>query len=385
MLPLLHLAWLCLTEQPVKMLYLAGTLAVVVAGWLVLSAFSSPSLLSNSSAIKSELVIVNARAINIPFPVRYIPRIRQIPGVDNMRWSTVAAFFCADGSGTTVTVTGWDGDHDDYLREKGASETDLETWHATENGVLVGPATAKQCGLTKGLTVSPDNIFGNGELPLQVVAVLPERGGANDTGVNAHYDYINRFLDGNIGTSWRNAVADAVVTVKNPSRLNQVAQTIEQEFQSSDPPLEAIALEDTASLLGRFGQVQALLLLIMGALALCTLLVFVGITAHLVAQRRASMAVLQTLGFNGQMQFFALLLELTGVVIAGTMLGIAGGHGLLLLLTPWATDTLFSGALHPADGAILVLPPALLLLLGITLIWPYLRISRLKPIDHLRF
>jgi len=381
MLPLLHLAWFRLTEQPVKMLYLAGTLAAVVAGWLVLSAFSSPSLLSNSSAIKSELVIVNARAINIPFPAHYIPRIRKIPGVDNMRWSTVAAFFCADGSGTTVTATGWDGDHDDYLREKGASETDLETWHATENGVLVGPATAKQCGLTKGLTVSPDNIFGNGELPLQVVAVLPERGGANDTGVNAHYDYINRFLDGNIGASWRNAVADAVVTVKNPSRLNQVAQTIEQEFQSSAPPLEAIVLEDTTSLLGRFGQVQALLLFIMGALALCALLVFTAMTAHLVAQRRASMAILQTLGFSGRIQFFGLMLEVACVLMIGATLGVSVGYGVLSALTPWAAKTLFSAALSPVEGAILALLPALLLLLLSTLIWPAVQIKKLRPID----
>jgi len=173
----LHLTWIRLTEQPVKMLYLAFTLAAVILAWMVLSAFASPSLLSNSNAIKSELMIGNGRAQNTTFPLRYIPRLQQIPGMGNMHWLTMAAFFCADGSGTTVTVSGWGGHYDDKLREKGVGEADLATWHATENGVLVGQDISRQCGLTQGTIISPVNIFGNGELPLYVVAVLPEQEG----------------------------------------------------------------------------------------------------------------------------------------------------------------------------------------------------------------
>jgi len=366
------------------MLYLALTLATGVLAWIVLSVFASPSLLSNSKAIKPELVLANGRAKHVPFPVRYIPRIQQIPEVDKLHWHSLAAFFCADGSGTTVGVTGWGGDIEDELRQQGASVTDLATWHHTENGILVGSKISRQCGLTQGSTISPDNIFGRGELPLYVVAVLPDLGGRNNS-VHAHYGYINRFMEGHLGTPMRDMVMRVIVNITDPSKLTQTAQVIEQEFQSSDPPLEVTVAGDASSLLGRFGQVQALLVLIMGAMALCVLLVFVAISAHLVAQRRASMAVLQTLGFNVRIQFFALMLELTCVVTLGAILGIAAGHGALALLTPWAVETLFSAALRPADGAILVLLPALLLLLGITLIWPYLRISSLKPIDHLKF
>jgi len=297
-----------------------------------------------------------------------------------MYWFTAAAFFCADGSGTTVTVYGWGGDHDDYLREKGASDTDLATWHATENGVLVGSEISKQCGLIPGITISPDNIFGTGELPLHVVAVLPDKQGKSHR-VDAHYDYVNRFMDGPLGASERDTAFRAIVTVKDPSRLDQVAQAIEQEFQSSDPPLEATVLGDTNFMLGRYGQVQALLLFIVGALALCVLLAFAAITAHLIAQRRASMAILQTLGFNSRIQFFALSLELTGVLMLGTMLGIAAGQGVLTLLKLWATDTPFTSGLRLIDGAILVLLPALLLLLASTLIWPAVQIEKLRPID----
>jgi len=381
---LFHLTRIRLTEQPAKLLYLAITLAAVILAWIVLSAFASPSLLSGSKVIKSEIVIGNARAQNTPFPVRDIPRIQKIPGVGDMRWSSAAAFFCADGSETTVTVTGWDGVIDDELRKEGASETDLATWHATENGVLVGSKISSQCGLNQGITITPENIFGRGELPLYVVAVLPEQENSRNHRVHAHYSYINRFMEGNLGSRERDMVMRAIVTVTDPAQLEKVARAIEQEFQSSDPPLEAMVLGNVNSLLGRFGQVQALLLLIMGALVLCVLLAFIAITAHLIAQRRANMAVLQTLGFSRRIQFFGLMLEITCVLIVGTLIGIAAGHGTLALLTPWATNTMHIGLPRPIDGAILILLPALLLLLIFTLTWPALQIAKLKPIDYLR-
>jgi len=382
MTSLLHLTWFRLTEKPAKMLYLAITLATAILAWVVLSVFAAPTLLSNSKVIEARLVVANGRVQNTRFPLHYIPRIQKIRGTDDMHWFTMAAFFCGNDSGTTVTVYGWDGHYDDELRKKGASEADIAMWRAAENSALVGPSTAIQCGLPSGVTVSPDNIYGDGELPLHVVAVLPERGGRYDLGVNAHYDYVNRFMGGKLGTPSRDTVAVAIVNVKDPSKLDQIAQAIEQEFQFSDPPLKVRVASEAHSLLSRFGQVQALLLLIMGALALCVLLVFVAITAHLIAQRRASMAMLQTLGFNGRIQFFGLALELAGVIILGAALGIAAGYGALVLLTPWAVDTLFTPALRPVDGTILVILPALLLLLIFTLIWPAMQMAKLKPVDY---
>jgi len=380
---LAYLTWSRLAEQPAKMLYLLFTLAAVVLAWIVLSAFASPSLLSNSRVVESRVVISNARTQHTEFPLRYIPRIQQIPEVEDMYWFTATAFFCADGSKTTVTVVGWDGDIDDELRKQGASAADLVTWHDTENGVLVGSEISKQCGLAQGITISPDNIFGRGDIPLHVVAVLPEREGRN-TQVHAHYRYINRLMDGNLGRGVHDMVFRAIVTATDPSRLDQLSEMIEQEFQSSDPPLEATVLGDANSLLGRFGQVQALLLFIMGALALCVLLAFVAMTAHLFARRRASMAILQTLGFSGRLQLFGLLLELCCVVIPGMALGIAAGYETLVLLTPWAAKTLFTGPLRPVDGAIAVLFPALLLLTA-ALAWPAMQIKKLRPVDYQHF
>jgi len=223
-------------------------------------------------------------------------------------------------------------------------------------------------------TVSP-RVNGK-EMPLHVIAILPED---FDETVDAHYEYVNRFQP----KQYQDTIISTTVLVRNPAIVNQVANAIEREFESSDPPLE-VEVHIETSILGRFGQIQWLLLLVTGAMALCVFLVFCAVLMHLTGQRRASMAVLQTMGFTALTQFFALLLEVASIITLGTLLGIAAGAGVLSILNPWAASTLLGSNLRPVDGTIAVLIPAGLLLLAISLAWPAMQIAKLKPIDYLR-
>jgi len=268
------------------------------------------------------------------------------------------------------------GDVDQSLLSQGISETDLAAWHATENGVLVGADIAKRCGLLPGTTVSPRLLSGN-DIPLQVIAMFPERDGRADDRVYVHYDYANRFMS----EDEQGKIFFAVATVYDLTLIDQIATTIERTFHTLDPPLEVNVISET-SILGRFGQVQSLLLLVTGAMALCVVLVFCSVLAHLTAQRRASMAMLQTLGFPARLQFAALLLESGVTMLLGTVIGIAAGYGVLALLTPWISEILLSSALQPVKGAILVLFPATVLLLVISLAWPAVQMVRLRPVDY---
>jgi len=361
------------------MLYLAVTLAAGVLAWIVLSAFSSPRLLSQSgSTLNAHLAINNARLPSAGFPVRYTSRIQQIAGVESMDWYATTAYRCDNATGKHLLIVGWGGDVAFFFRKMGVGETDIEAWQNTENGVLVGSGAASRCGLNPpGVTVSP---YINGhEMPLHVIAILPETNGRFNEFIYAHYNYINRFQKKND----QDIVRSANVKVSNPAVLDKIGTAIEREFESADPPLQAEARVET-SILGRFGQVQGLLLLITGAMALCVCLVFCAVLIHLTGQRRASMAVLQTLGFTGRTQFLALLLEITGIISLGAILGIATGYAVLTVLAPWASNTLGGSFLQPVDGTVLILIPAGLLLLVITLSWPAMQIAKLKPIDYLR-
>jgi len=96
---LLHLSWMRLREQPTKMLYLAITLAAGVLTWLVLSAFASPRLLSEAgSAVNARLSIYNGRVKFSRYPLRYIPRIQQIPGVDGITWLNIVSYPCENAT-----------------------------------------------------------------------------------------------------------------------------------------------------------------------------------------------------------------------------------------------------------------------------------------------
>jgi len=173
-----RLVWIRLAEQSKKGLYLLTTLAVGVLAWVVVSAFASPRLLAGAgSTTGSMLQIVNAQAVAAAFPLRYIPRIRQIPGINTLVWLRGGPWFYCSGTKDIISPTGYGGDVDHSLREQGISETDLTAWHATENGVLVGADIAKRCDLTPGTTISPRNLIGEGDIPLQIIAMFPEREG----------------------------------------------------------------------------------------------------------------------------------------------------------------------------------------------------------------
>jgi len=120
----------------------------------------------------------------------------------------------------------------------------------------------------------------------------------------------------------------------------------------------------------------------MAAMAACTLLVFLTVLAHQIAQRRAGMAVLQTIGFSRGVQFGALVLELLLITGVGTMAGLLAGRAVMVLINPLLFR--LTGLLRTPDWALWGLFPALFLLLALSLIWPALQISKLRPIDHLR-
>jgi len=269
------------------MLYLAVTLAAGVMAWIVLSAFSSPRLLSQSgSTLNAHLAINNARLPSAGFPVRYTSRIQQIAGVESMNWYATTSYRCDNATKKYSLIVGWGGDVAFFFRGMGIGETDIEAWKNTENAVLVGSGAARRCGLNPpGVTVSP---YVNGhEMPLHVIAILPEINGIFNEFIYAHYDYINRFQE----EKYQDIVRSANARVNNPAMLDEIGTAIEREFESSDPPLLTETNVET-SILGRFGQVQGLLLLITGAMALCVFLVFCAVLINLIGQRRSSMAVL---------------------------------------------------------------------------------------------
>jgi|GEM_PF-948719 len=375
-----HLAWIRTSEQPMRLLYLVATLAVATLAWIVLSAFSAPFLASRvGNAISAELTVANARIQTSTFPLRHALRMENMPGVAAVSYFNLASLPCGEGRGT-LSINAYGGSGvDAWLRGRGTSPQLLDSWRSTGNGLLVGAETAQRCGLVPGMSLSPTDYLSGVEIPITIIAILPDAGGGmGDRIAYGHYDYFNRLLPEEL----RDQVMRARVVGDDPATLPALAQMIDEAFSSSDPPLQANTSSSADSALGRFGQVQSLLGLIMAAMGACAVLVFVTVLAHLLAQRRPSMAVLQTLGFSRRIQFGALLIEMSAVIAVGALTGVAAGQALLAVLNPRVSWLL--GQLRTPDWALLWLPPALLVLAIIALAWPSMQIRGLRPIDHLR-
>jgi len=381
---MLYLALMWLQERPVRAFGLVITLGVAVLAWVVLSALASPFLASKAGeALDVSLGIRNARVLGEGFPLRYAQRIEQMPDVAEVRYLRMAAFLCADNR-TTVSVNAFGGSGTTTeVRRKGASAADIETWQATRNGLMVDHELAQQCGFTRGMNISPrEFLSGGGEMPFEIIAILPKApdadGAFSGKLAYAHYDYVNEMNP----EQKRDQLFFMTARSTDSTRLPQLAAAIEREFADADPPLEASTSSGSSSALGRYGQVQALLGLVMLAMVACALLVFLTVLAHLTSQRRAGMATLQTIGFGRSVQFGGLILELAGIILVGTVVGLLAGRAALAAITPqlfWMT-----GELRTPDWALWSLAPALLALIILTLAWPALQVSKLKPIDHLR-
>jgi len=377
---LTHLALIRLTEHPVRTTMLVVTIGVAVLAWVVLSAFASPFLASRAGEkLDTFLGVVNGRVNGDPMPVRYARQIEQIPGVAEVGYTALAAFVCADGR-TVVTVNALGGSKttSDVRYFGGAvSDADLAVWNTTRNGLLVSADLAHQCELKPGMTISPQDLLSHMEIPLHIVALMPENPEYGSVAFG-HYDYVNQMQPED---DTRDQTQLIRVSGDDPTRLPQLAQTIEHAFASSDPPVDANVTSEP-SLIGRYGQVQDLLGVVMGAMAACAALVVLTVLAHQIAQRRSSMAALQTIGFDRGLQFGGLTVELILILGAGTALGLLAGQAALAAITPqvfW-----FTGHLRTPAWALWSLAPALIVLAVLALAWPAVQVSRLKPVDHLR-
>jgi len=229
------------------------------------------------------------------------------------------------------------------------------------------------------MSLQPAELLSGIVMPVTIIDVLPlTQAQLGNRIAYAHYDYINRLLP----VAQQNRVMRGTVTARDAATIESLADAINHKFASRDPPLLAEPSTAVQSALGRFGQVQDLLGIVMLAMAACALLVFVTVLAHLVALRRASMAGLLALGFGRRLQFAALSAELGTQLVLGVLLGLLGSIAVMSAVNPQVEWLV--GQLRVPDWALLWLPAGLGLLAVAALALPAYRIARLRPVDHLQ-
>lgn len=364
--------WLANSGHWARLVYLVMTVAAMIAGWLVLAALASPFLqIGQSAEVDDSLRVVNARNKNTPLPLKYADRIAAVAGVAAVRYVDLQMLLCGDST-VTVSAVGGPKDAAAYKRS-GHDAASVARWQADPIGILASRSAAKLCGWQVGQGIEPLDVKGQ-PLPFHVSGVAAMED--DDPGVLAHYDYVNRQHSLVAGTGF---VLSYSVEAKAPQDNQSVAARIDAEFAHDDPPVTAYpdtAREDARS---RFGKVQYLVALVMGALFLSCVLVLASVMAFAAEERRSQLGVLCVLGFSRPVLASSFVLEVLGIILSGALAGIALGELALHYLPVWLQGSFLR--VMPAPWAYQLLPLWLGVLALITLLRPCLVALHAQPLD----
>lgn len=370
------LAWLRLRESLGRHAYLVASLAVGVAGFWILGALASP-FVARTALADASITVSSAREGGL-VPVRYAAQVSRIPGVETVNHMNVLAVVCKPPAGI-ATLNGWGGD-DPARRLRGirASQADIDAWLDSPHAVLAGAELAERCGWSRGMAIEPAGLQGQA-VPITIAGIFhSDEGGFGEQVAIAHYGHVDRLLP----DAERDQARIIQVSGQDPLALAELAADIEALLQHGDPPVQAHVASGGDSLLGSFGNVSALLRAVVASLGLCVLLVFTSIAAHLAAQRRSSMAMLQALGFGRNLQLAAIVLELSAVAAMGAALGTLLGLSLL-----GAISARTSHVLGRLDAPLQDTPwlfACLLSLVALASLAPAFTVRSLRPVDLVR-
>ncbi|MEN1960621.1 FtsX-like permease family protein [Luteimonas sp. MJ246] len=370
------LTWLRLRESLGRHAYLVATLVVGVAGFWILGALASP-FVARTALADASITVSSAREGGL-VPVRYAAEVSRMPAVENVNHMNVLAVVCKPPAGI-ATLNGWGGDDPERrLRSIRASQEDIDAWLDSPHAVLAGAELAERCGWSRGMTIEPAGLRGQA-VPVTIAGIFhSDEGGFGEQIAIAHYAHVDRLLP----DAERDQARIIQVSGQDPLALAELAADIEALLQHGDPPVQAHVADGGDSVLGSFGNVSALLRAVVASLGLCVLLVFTSIAAHLAAQRRSSMAMLQALGFDRNLQLAAIVFELSAVAATGAALGTLLGLSLLEAISARTSHVL--GRLDAPLQDTPWLVACLLALVALASLAPAFTVRRLRPVDLVR-
>ncbi len=360
------------------------TLLSVMTAFLLFGLLQAVNVLFSAGAdfVGATRLVTQARvSFTQPLPMRLLPQIEAVPGVDKVMWqqwfgavwqeNTQLIFFAADPARLRNV-------YPEYVMPD-------QLWTAfeeTRTGMIVGRNLANQYGWKIGEKVPiASNIFpqknGSKAWTFDLVGIYDGKDEEWQRNTNvgwinyAYFDEANQFGSGFAGTY--------TLKLSDPDQAQQVAQAIDARFENS--PDETKTQTEKDFNLGFFKQIGDIGLIVRWILfaVFFTLLLVVGNTiAQSVRERIPELAILKTLGFtNGNILGFVLA-EAAAICVIGGLIGL----GLATLVG----IKIGSGGNFPLAVDHRVWITGVLAIIGLSLavgVLPALRASRLSIIDAL--
>lgn len=260
---------------------------------------------SGSEQSKSDrLVVRNRVSLAVPLPLSYLEKIKAIPGVAMVTYSSWFGGVYIDqrhffGRFAVDPTT-----YPQVYKDNEFAPEDLAAFAADRTGALVGSALAKKYEFHKGSEIKLKGDIYPGDWTFHVDGIYTSKNSFADSGMLFQWKY----LDEGAPEALKGKVGTFAVLVKDSAQSPQIAKAIDALFASS--AAETITESEQTFMLGFVTGLEAIIdaLQAVSVVLLLIMLLILGNTlAMAVRERTSELAVLRTLGFRpGQLLALAL-------------------------------------------------------------------------------
>ena len=382
----MHLVWAALFRRKTRTFL---TLVSILAAFLLfglLDGVRSSFEQAGASSNGAERLQTQSRLSMIQtLPISLYPRIQQVDGVRAASYANWFGGAYRDARNQIFSFAVAP-NYLDLYPEITVDSAELEAFHATRTGVLVGEKLMARFGWKVGQkiplqsTIFP-NSDGSKNWAFDIVGVLRNAndadGGWNDQLLLLHYKYFEEstpYVDGDVG--WY------VSRVTDVNQADRVAKAIDALSQNSDHQTKTMTEQAaTANWMKQMADIGLIVGSIMGAVFFTLLLLTGNTMAQAVRERTSELAVLKTIGFSSTSVLLMVLAESVLLVMIGGLVGVA-------------LSTVIGSGASTASGGMINIPPlgldgwatAIGLMVAIGLLvgaLPAIRAMRLNIVDAL--
>ncbi len=362
------------------------TLLSIVTAFLLFGLLQAVNVLFSAGAdfIGASRLVTQARvSFTQSLPMRLLPQIESIPGVERVMWSQWFGGVWQENTQLIVQAVDPTRVRDVYP-EIVMPDAQWEAFANTRTGMVAGRNLANQYGwkigqkIPIGSTIFPQK-DGSKNWTFDLVGIYDGKDeewqrSTNGGWINfAYFDEANQFARGLAGVY--------IIRLSDPDRASEVAATIDRMFENS--PDETKTQTEKDFNIGFFKQIGDIGLIVRWILfaVFFTLLLVVGNTiAQSVRERIPELAILKTLGFGDRAVFAFVLAEAAALCVIGGLLGLA-------VATPIGVGiTKASGGYLPVavDAKVWMMGAIAIIVLSFAVgLLPALRAKRLTIVDAL--
>jgi putative ABC transport system permease protein len=363
------------------------TLLSLVTAFLLLGLIQAANSLFSGQTINlsAPILITQARvSFTSPLPMRLIPQVEAVPGVESVSHSQFFGGIYQDNQRNFFPQFAVNPERWVRTFPECVLPPDQErAWRTTRTGAIVGPRLAERFGWKVGDKIPLKSQIwplkdGSRAWEFDLVGIFGDKVKDSCARVGnmylnyAYFDEARQFGNGGAGI--------IVVRIQNPDAAGTIGNTIDAMFENSPDETKTQTEKDfSLNFVRQIGNLKLILYSILGAVFFAILMLTGNTMSQAVQDRIPELAVLKTIGFTDRRVFGLVLAESLFLCVLG------GLAGMLLSVGAMAVMSKLPG-FPPLNANLEVWLFAAGAMVGLALLvggWPALRALRLSIVDAL--